>query len=42
MDNVKVVLRGPAEKTIAGLPPDSEQIKLTNEIQSFGEKDGKI
>jgi hypothetical protein len=42
MDNVKVVLWGPAEKTIAGLTPDSEQIKLIKEIQSYGGKDGKI
>jgi hypothetical protein len=42
MDNVKVVLWGPAEKTISGLPPDSEQIKLLKEIQAFGGKDGKV
>lgn len=42
MDNVKVVLWGPAEKTMSGLPADSEQIKLLKEIQSFGGKDGKV
>lgn len=42
MDNVKVVFWGPAEKALASLPPDSEQIKLLKEIQSFGGKDGKV
>jgi hypothetical protein len=42
MDNVKVVLWGPAEKTIAGLPENSEQIKLIREIQAMGGKHGKI
>jgi hypothetical protein len=42
MDNVKVIFWGPAEKTISGLPPDSEQIKLLKEIQDMGGKSGSV
>ena len=42
MDNVKVVFWGPAEKTISGLPADSEQIKLLKEIQAMGGKSGSV
>ena len=42
MDNVKVVLWGPAEKTIASLPADSDQIRLLKEIQAYGGKDGTV
>jgi hypothetical protein len=42
MDNVKVLFWGPAEKTISGLPPDSEQIKLLKEIQDMGGKSGSV
>jgi hypothetical protein len=39
MDNVKVLFWGPAEKTLCGLPPDSEQITLLKQIQAM---DGKV
>lgn len=42
MDNVKVVFWGPAEKTISGLPPESDQIKLLKEIQALGGKTGAV
>ena len=42
MDNVKVLFWGPAEKTISGLPPDSEQIKLLKEVQAMGGKFGSV
>ena len=42
MDNVKVVFWGPAEKTISGLPADSEQVKLLKEIQAMGGKSGAV
>ena len=42
MDNVKIVLWGPAEKTIAGLSPDSEQMKLIKSIQSTPGKHNRI
>ena len=42
MDNVKIVLWGPAEKTLAGLSPDSEQIKLIKSIQSTPGKHNRI
>jgi hypothetical protein len=42
MDNVKVIFWGPAEKTISGLPHDSEQIKLLKEIQAMGGKVGSV
>ncbi|HMK34332.1 MAG TPA: DsrE family protein [Desulfomonilaceae bacterium] len=42
MDNVKVVIWGPAEKTLSGLPTDSEQVKLLKEIQALGGKDGRV
>jgi hypothetical protein len=42
MDNVKVIFWGPAEKTISGLPPDSEQITLLKEIQAMGGKTGAV
>ena len=35
MDNVKIVLWGPAEKTIAGLPPDHEIMVLFKKIQQW-------
>ena len=40
MDNVKIVFWGPAEKTIVGLAPDSDQIKMLKEIQAMGGKHG--
>jgi hypothetical protein len=42
MDNVKVIIWGPAEKTISEMPPDSEQLQLLKEIQSCGGKEGKV
>jgi len=42
MDNVKVVLWGPAEKTLAGLAPDSDQVKLIKSIQSTPGKHNRI
>lgn len=42
MDNVKVVLWGPAQKTIAGLPETSDQVKLIKSIQSRGGKSARI
>jgi hypothetical protein len=42
MDNVKIVFWGPAEKTLAGLPQDSEQVKLIKDIQAMGGKSARI
>ncbi len=42
MDNVKIVLWGPAQKTIAELPADSDQIKLIKSIQAQGGKSSRI
>lgn len=42
MDNVKVVLWGPAQKTLAELPADSEQIKLLKGIIASGGKTSRI
>ena len=42
MDNVKIVLWGPAEKTIAGLPPDNEIMVLIKKIQSYPGKHNRI
>ncbi|MBG0775339.1 MAG: DsrE family protein [Desulfovibrionaceae bacterium] len=42
MDNVKVVLWGPAQKTLAEMPADSEQIKLLKGIIARGGKSGRI
>ena len=42
MDNVKVVLWGPAQKTIASLPADSDQVKLIKSIMSRGGKSARI
>jgi hypothetical protein len=42
MDNVKIVLWGPAEKTIAGLTPDHEIMVLIKKIQAMGGKSARI
>jgi hypothetical protein len=42
MDNVKIVLWGPAEKTIAGLQPDNEIMVLIKKIQSYPGKHSRI
>ena len=42
MDNVKVVFWGPAEKTLAGLPDDSDQKKLIKGIIERGGKSARI
>jgi hypothetical protein len=43
MDNVKIVFWGPAEKTIVGLAPDSDQIKLLKSTQGIaGNKGNRI
>ncbi len=42
MDNVKIVLWGPAQKTLAELPAESDQIKLIKSIQAQGGKSSRI
>ena len=42
MDNVKIVFWGPSEKTLAGLPDDSDQKKLIKGIIANGGKSARI
>ena len=42
MDNVKVILWGPAQKTLAELPESSDQIKLMKSIMAQGGKSSRI
>lgn len=42
MDDVRIVLWGPAEKTICGLPPDHEIIVKFKQIQAMGGKSSQI
>jgi hypothetical protein len=42
MDDVRIVIWGPAQKTICGLPPDHEIIVKFKEIQAMGGKSSQI
>ena len=42
MDDVRIIIWGPAQKTICGLPPDHEIIKKFKDIQSYGGKSSQI
>jgi hypothetical protein len=42
MDDVRIIIWGPAQKTICGLPDDHEIIKKFKLIQSYGGKSSQI
>lgn len=42
MDNVKIVIWGPAQKTLASLTDDSDHMKLVKSIQAQGDKGSRI
>ena len=42
MDNIKVIFWGPAQKTMAELPDDSDQVKLLKGIIARGGKSARV
>ena len=42
MDDVRIIIWGPAQKTICGLPPDHEIMVKFKEVQAMGGKSSQI